>query len=82
MTEAAIDRSLTRDVYVAMGEEVGAGAWVVRAQIKPFINWIWIGWVLMAIGGITAAADKRYRRAGRQQQVAAVSAATPAPAQG
>ena len=82
MTEAAIDRSLTRDVYVAMGEEVGAGAWVVRAQIKPFINWIWIGWVFMAMGGITAASDKRYRRAGRQQQAATLPAATPAPAQG
>ncbi len=82
MTEAAINRSPMRDVYVAMGEEVDGGAWVVRAQIKPFVNWIWIGWVFMAIGGLTAASDKRYRRAGRRQQAATLPAAAPAPAQG
>jgi cytochrome c-type biogenesis protein CcmF len=62
MTEAAIDRSLLRDVYVSMGEPLDARAWVVRVHVKPFVNWIWIGCVLMAIGGFVAAADRRYRR--------------------
>jgi len=62
MTEAAIDRSLVRDVYLSMGEPLGDRAWVVRAHVKPFVNWIWLGCVLMALGGFVAAADRRYRR--------------------
>jgi len=62
MTEASIDRSLIRDVYLSMGEPLGDRAWVVRAHVKPFVNWIWLGCVLMAIGGFVAAADRRYRR--------------------
>ncbi|RPH61247.1 MAG: c-type cytochrome biogenesis protein CcmF, partial [Burkholderiales bacterium] len=62
MTEAAIDRSLVRDVYLSMGEPLDDRAWVVRAHVKPFVNWIWLGCVLMAIGGFVAAADRRYRR--------------------
>ncbi len=62
MTEAAIDRSLTRDVYLSMGEPVGDRAWAVRVHVKPFVNWIWLGCVLMALGGFVAIADKRYRR--------------------
>ena len=64
MTEAAIHRSLVRDVYLSMGEPVGDGAWVIRAHVKPFVNWIWIGCVMMALGGMLAIGDRRYRRAG------------------
>ncbi|MFT4101324.1 MAG: heme lyase CcmF/NrfE family subunit [Burkholderiaceae bacterium] len=62
MTEASIDRGLTRDVYLSMGEPLNDGAWAIRLQIKPFVNWIWIGCVLMACGGLIAIADRRYRR--------------------
>jgi len=65
MTEAAIDTSLTRDVYVSLGEKLdGAGkpAWAMRVYHKPFITWIWLGCFLMAIGGGMAALDKRYRK--------------------
>ena len=66
MTEAAIDAGLTRDLYVALGEPLGepAGgeAWSVRIYYKPFIRWIWLGALLMALGGLVAATDKRYRR--------------------
>jgi cytochrome c-type biogenesis protein CcmF len=61
MTEAAIDPGLTRDVYVAIGEPLGAGAWSVRAHVKPFVDWIWGGCVLMAFGGLLALLDRRYR---------------------
>ena len=61
MTEAAIDRSPLRDLYVSLGEETEPGRWLVRVQHKPFIGWIWAGALLMAAGGIAAAADKRYR---------------------
>ncbi len=62
MTEAAIDRGFTRDLYVAMGEQLeGSNAWAVRIYYKPFIRWIWLGAIFMAIGGILAISDKRYR---------------------
>ena len=62
MTEAAIDASLWRDVYIALGEPVGQDAWAVRVHIKPFVRWIWLGGLLMAAGGLLAILDKRYRR--------------------
>ena len=62
MTEAAIDPGFTRDLYVALGEPIGGGAWSVRLHYKPFVRWIWFGAVLMAIGGGLAAMDRRYRR--------------------
>jgi cytochrome c-type biogenesis protein CcmF len=61
MTEVAIDRGIRRDVYVALGEPVSATAWSVRVHHKPFVNLIWIGCVLMALGGVLAAMDRRYR---------------------
>jgi len=61
MTEAAIDSGVTRDLYVAMGEKLGDGAWAVRIYFKPFVNWIWFGTFLMALGGVMAISDKRYR---------------------
>ncbi len=61
MTEAAIDVGLTRDIYVSLGEELEDKAWAVRVYYKPFVDWIWGGCLLMAIGGILAMSDKRYR---------------------
>jgi cytochrome c-type biogenesis protein CcmF len=62
MTEAAIHPGLTGDLYVSMGEEVEGGAWIVRVYVKPFIDWIWGGCMIMALGGFMAVTDKRYRR--------------------
>jgi cytochrome c-type biogenesis protein CcmF len=62
MTEAAIDAGFTRDVYVSLGEPLDDGAWAVRLQIKPFVRWIWLGALMMALGGCLAVADSRYRR--------------------
>ena len=80
MTEAAIDPGLTRDLYVSLGEPLGRdGAWSVRIYVKPFIRWIWAGALIMALGGLLAAADRRYRiQATRQQQVESVDAPAPA----
>jgi cytochrome c-type biogenesis protein CcmF len=62
MTEVAIDRGITRDLYVALGEPLdGGAAWAVRLYHKPFVDWIWGGCVLMAFGGLLAVADRRYR---------------------
>ena len=62
MTEAAIDAGVTRDLYVSLGEQVEGGAWIVRVYVKPFIDWIWGGCLLMALGGWLAVTDRRYRR--------------------
>jgi cytochrome c-type biogenesis protein CcmF len=75
MTEAAIDAGFTRDLYVSLGEPVGNDAWVVRIYHKPFVNWIWGGAFLMALGGILAITDRRYRLA-RQAERKIPAAAT------
>ncbi len=61
MTEAAIDPGITRDLYVSLGEELPGGAWIVRVYYKPFVDWIWVGCLVMAFGGLLAASDRRYR---------------------
>jgi len=61
MTEADIDWGVTRDLYVSLGEPVGDGAWGVRIYHKPFVDWIWGGAFIMALGGFLAIADRRYR---------------------
>ena len=81
MTEAFIDPGLTRDVYVSLGDplEGGDGAWSVRVYYKPFVSWIWGGAVLMALGGLLAASDRRYRlksTAARAGKLAAQGAAS------
>ena len=61
MTEAAIDPGLTRDLYVALGDPMEGGAWSVRLYYKPFIRWVWLGGLLMMLGGIFSISDRRYR---------------------
>ena len=78
MTEAGIDMQLTRDVFAALGEDLGAGRWSVRAQIRPMINYVWLAAFIMALGGVVAATDRRYRTA----RDTASEPATPASAQG
>jgi len=66
MTEAAIDTGLFRDLYVSLGEPVSGGAWSVRIYYKPFVDWIWGGCLLMALGGLLAVSDRRYRLAAKK----------------
>jgi len=74
MTEAAIDSGLTRDLYVSLGEPLADGAWIVRVYYKPFVDWIWGGAFLMALGGIIAVTDRRYRLARRHERSLAAGA--------
>ena len=71
MTEAAIHAGIARDLYVSLGEAVGNGAWTVRIHVKPFVRWIWFGCLMMALGGVLAAGDRRYRTSARRQEEAA-----------
>ena len=66
MTEAGIDGTFMRDIYVSLGEPLDGDAWSVRLYIKPFIRWIWFGAILIAAGGFLAASDRRYRFASRR----------------
>jgi len=66
MTEAAIDTNVLRDVFLALGEPLGADAWSLRIQVKPLIGFLWLGSGLMALGGLVAITDRRYRVATRE----------------
>jgi cytochrome c-type biogenesis protein CcmF len=77
MTEAAIDRGFTRDLYISLGEPVNKTTWLVRVQHKPFMSWIWGGCIIMALGGLMAALDQRYRRLAQRQREAVSFIATP-----
>ncbi len=74
MTEAAIDTGWSRDLYVALGEVVEPNAqthaaqWNLHFYYKPFISWLWAGGLLMVLGGLVAALDKRYRRKASQKE--------------
>ncbi|HLX30242.1 MAG TPA: heme lyase CcmF/NrfE family subunit [Casimicrobiaceae bacterium] len=78
MTEASIQSRIGGDRYVSLGEPVSdkgiAGAWAVRIYVKPFVDWIWAGCFLMALGGFCAVADRRYRLAVRKRFGAAIAA--------
>jgi len=79
MTEADIETRFVGDRYVSLGEPVTAdgasGAWGVRIYVKPFVDWIWTGCLLMAFGGFVAVADRRYRLAVRRRLAGATAAA-------
>ena len=61
MTEAGIDAQWRRDLFVAMGEDLGNGVWSLRIQYKPLVRFIWLGAVIMALGGFIGVLDRRYR---------------------
>jgi cytochrome c-type biogenesis protein CcmF len=75
MTEAGIDAGWNRDLFVALGDPLGNDAWSVRLQYKPMIRFIWLGALIMALGGLIAASDRRYRlQATVREDVAALDA--------
>ena len=70
MTEAAIDDGFFRHLYVALGEPIGnTGAWAVRLYYKPLVFWIWLGPAFMALGGLLATLDRRYRKLAQRRSV-------------
>jgi len=60
-TEASIEMHHGSNVFVALGDDLGAGKWSVRFQIRPLVNFLWLGAFIMALGGGISATDKRYR---------------------
>jgi len=78
MTDASIDKTFFRDLYAALGEELEGGAWSMRVYYKPLIRWIWLGCILMTIGGVLAVSDRRYRQTVKQKLTGKASAAASA----
>lgn len=75
MTEAAIDAGLFRDLYVSLGEPLGGrNSWSVRLYYKPFIRWIWLGALFMALGALLGALDPRYRMSKLSEREARITA--------
>jgi cytochrome c-type biogenesis protein CcmF len=78
-TEAAIDNGLFRDIYLVIGDPQDQGGWAVRSYVKPFANWIWLGFIVMGVGGFMSLGDRRYRvAAGARKQRTASPAQVPA----
>ena len=74
MTEVAIEPGLTRDLYLALGDPLAADSWSVRIHYKPFVRWIWLGALLMALGGALTVGDPRYRLLRRSQRAGRATA--------
>ena len=79
MTEAGIAAGFTRDLYVTLGEKLPDGSWAVRINDKPLVRWVWLGALLIALGGTLAITDGRYRRLARRRDAPATAPGTPAP---
>jgi cytochrome c-type biogenesis protein CcmF len=78
MTEAAIETGVFRDLYVSLGEPIpDSEAWAVRVYIKPFVDWVWAGCLFMALGGILAISDRRYRIHARKNKPAVAGGSQP-----
>jgi cytochrome c-type biogenesis protein CcmF len=79
-TEAAIYTAWISDLYVVLGDRRGENEWTVRAYVNPLVPWIWIGSVIMVLGGAVSLSDRRYRLgipfARRKARVAAEGAAS------
>ena len=78
MTEAGIDAGWNRDLFVALGDPLGNDAWSVRMQYKPMIRFIWLGAFVMALGGLVAASDRRYRLTAEAKDVSPAISGEPA----
>jgi cytochrome c-type biogenesis protein CcmF len=62
MTEAAIDDGFFRDLYVSLGEQLPDGSWGLRIYVKPYVRWLWLGGIIVALGGFLTLTDRRYRQ--------------------
>ncbi len=82
LAEAALGVSWRRDLLTTLGEELGEGAWSVRLQVRPLMRLVWLGSALMALGGLVAAMDRRYRRREREAEAASAAAVAQGQPQG
>src|SRR5690606_15944634 len=81
-TEMAIDSGFWRDLFITLGDQRESGAWSMTVYVKPFVRWVWLGAILMALGGLVAVTDKRYRRLKVRAISGAKGSATQGPQEG
>jgi cytochrome c-type biogenesis protein CcmF len=79
LAEASLGVGWRRDLLATMGEETGGGAWSLRVQVRPVMRLVWLGSALMALGGLLATLDRRYRRAREAAAQAARTVGDPLP---
>ncbi len=79
MTEAAIDASIWRDLYIALGEPIGEDAWAVRLQYKPMVRWLWLGALMIGLGALLTVVDRRYRSQVQRRDAPVIGVAGVAP---
>ena len=60
-TEAGIETLILSQLYVSLGDETDDGGVVVRVWWKPLVTLIWLGALVMMIGGTLSLADRRLR---------------------
>ncbi|NDR56107.1 heme lyase CcmF/NrfE family subunit [Aliiruegeria sabulilitoris] len=77
-TEAGIDNGFWRDIYLVIGDRQSDGGWAVRTYVKPFANWIWMGCIVMGLGGVLSLTDRRYRIAAGARKRKSHAAGVPA----
>ena len=82
LAEASLGVNWKRDLLATMGEELGRGAWSLRLQVRPLMSFIWLGATLMALGGLWAACDRRYRVRSTADERAAAATSLVEPARG
>jgi cytochrome c-type biogenesis protein CcmF len=75
LAEAALGVSWRRDLLATLGEDLGGGSWSMKLQVRPLMRYVWLGAVLMALGGLLATLDKRYRRRREASEAAAAESA-------
>jgi cytochrome c-type biogenesis protein CcmF len=66
-SETAIKMTRGNNILLALGEDLGAGRWSVRVQVRPLVSLVWLAALIMAIGAGLAASDRRYRAAQRAE---------------
>jgi cytochrome c-type biogenesis protein CcmF len=79
-TGVAIRTNLLADIYAVIGDPDGKGGYALRLYWNPLVPWIWLGAVVMALGGIVSLTDRRHRvgapaRRRRERAAATVQAA-------
>jgi cytochrome c-type biogenesis protein CcmF len=73
-TAAGIRTNLISNLYVTLGEPDGKGSWAVRFYYHPFMPWVWLGALTMALGGFVSLSDRRLRVGAPQRSVQALAA--------
>jgi len=74
-TEAAIHTNIYSDLYIVLGDADGKGGWATRIYYNPLVPWIWVGAILMAVGGALSLTDRRLRVGAPRRSVNSLNSA-------